>query len=285
MKNLTISPMSSADLDVAIDWAAQEGWNPGLHDAAAFRAADPDGFLMARLAGEPVASISAVRYGRDFGFIGLYIVRPAHRGQGFGWATWQAGMAHLRGRTIGLDGVIAQQDNYRKSGFTLLHRNIRHEGRAVPADAPRHVADTQIVTLASLDFDRINAYDRRFFPAGRIAFLTHWIRQPGALALALLKHDTLAGYGIIRPCRSGYKIGPLFASNESDADHLLRALYGHVAADAPIFLDVPECNPAALRLARQHAMQPMFETARMYTGMPPGMALEHTFGITTFELG
>ena len=37
-------------------------------------------------------------------------------------------MTHLSGRTVGLDGVVAQQDNYRRSGFALAWRNARYEG-------------------------------------------------------------------------------------------------------------------------------------------------------------
>ena len=72
--------------------------------------------------------ISAVRYGSGFGFIGFYIVRPNFRGQGYGLQIWNAAMARLAGRTIGLDGVVAQQDNYRKSGFVLAWNNARFEG-------------------------------------------------------------------------------------------------------------------------------------------------------------
>ncbi|HLA33082.1 MAG TPA: GNAT family N-acetyltransferase, partial [Pseudomonas sp.] len=31
--------MTRAEVDLAIDWAAAEGWNPGLHDADCFYAA------------------------------------------------------------------------------------------------------------------------------------------------------------------------------------------------------------------------------------------------------
>ncbi len=64
----------------------------------------------------------------DFGFLGFYIAAPEARGKGYGWATWQAAMERLAGRTVGLDGVVAQQENYRKSGFELLHRNVRYGG-------------------------------------------------------------------------------------------------------------------------------------------------------------
>ena len=38
---LTISTATRQDLDRIIDWAAAEGWNPGLHDADSFYAAAP----------------------------------------------------------------------------------------------------------------------------------------------------------------------------------------------------------------------------------------------------
>ncbi|MDP2934013.1 MAG: GNAT family N-acetyltransferase, partial [bacterium] len=42
--SLTIRPMVRTELDLAIEWAASEGWNPGLQDANCFYAADPEGF-------------------------------------------------------------------------------------------------------------------------------------------------------------------------------------------------------------------------------------------------
>ena len=134
--DLVIRPANRRELDVALEWAAQEGWNPGLSDAQCFHVTDPEGFLLALHDGEPVASISVVRYGSDFGFLGLYIVRPELRGRGYGHRLWQAGMARLEGRTVGLDGVVAQQENYRRSGFSLAHRNIRYGGQP-RIDAPQ----------------------------------------------------------------------------------------------------------------------------------------------------
>ena len=65
----TIRTLSLQELRVLIDWAAAEGWNPGLEDAAMFQAADPEGFIGAFVGSDMVAAISAVAYGRDFGFI------------------------------------------------------------------------------------------------------------------------------------------------------------------------------------------------------------------------
>ena len=47
--------MTQQEVATAIEWAAAEGWNPGLHDAACFYAADPSGFLVGLLEDEPIA--------------------------------------------------------------------------------------------------------------------------------------------------------------------------------------------------------------------------------------
>jgi len=214
--------MTRVDVDLAIDWAAAEGWNPGLNDAACFRAADPEGFLLGSVDGEPVATISAVRYGATFGFIGLYIVKPGWRGRGYGMQVWNAGLARLAGRTIGLDGVVAQQANYRKSGFTLAYRNVRYAGTSAGAGP----IDARIVPLSSRPFAEVAAYDRAFFPDDRTPFLRAWLVQPQAKAYAVVNGSALAGYGVIRAARAGYKIGPLFA----DGPDLAEALYGALQA-------------------------------------------------------
>ena len=152
---LAIRPLQRSEMGLALDWAAAEGWNPGLADAEPFHAADPGGFLCGWLADEPVALISAVRYGADSGFIGFYIVRPAWRGRGHGLAIWQAAMARLAGRNIALDGVVAQQDNYRRSGFKLAWRGAGIEeegvdtatGKVVVAISPRFFRPAEVDLL------------------------------------------------------------------------------------------------------------------------------------------
>jgi len=273
--------MTRVDVDLAIDWAAAEGWNPGLNDAACFRAADPEGFLLGSVDGEPVATISAVRYGATFGFIGLYIVKPGWRGRGYGMQVWKAGLARLAGRTIGLEGVVAQQSNYRKSGFALAYRNLRYAGTS---PGPGRV-DACIVPLSSRPFAEVAAYDRALFPDDRAPFLRAWLAQPQSKAYAVVRGGAIAGYGVIRPAHAGYKIGPLFADDAELAEGLFGALQAHVPAGAAVCLDVPEGNVAAVALAERHGLAVSFETARMYAGGAPALPLRRLFGVTTFELG
>ncbi|MEE1760333.1 GNAT family N-acetyltransferase [Streptomyces sp. SP18BB07] len=276
-QDLVVTRATLDDWAVVARWAGDEGWNPGLSDPACFFAQDPEGFFIGRLDGEPVSSVSVVTYGDDYAFLGFYLVRPDLRGQGHGLATWKTALAHAGERTVGLDGVVAQQDNYRQSGFEPAHRTFRYSGvvpeTAVPADV-RSVDDAGLLA----------AYDRACHPADRPRFLEHWLTAEGHRALARIVDGRLTGYGVIRPGRDALRIGPLFADTAADA----RALFAGLAAEAAgreLAVDVPEPNTDAVALVEEYGLTPSFETARMYTGPIRPYAAERVFGVTTLELG
>ena len=272
--------MTKSNLDVAIFWAAAEGWNPGLHDDDAFFNTDPQGFFMGFLEKKPISCISAVSYGKDFGFVGLYIVHSKHRNKGYGIKIWNKAIDYLKNQNIGLDGVVTQQENYKKSGFKLAYRNIRYQG----VSKKYEINNDDIVKINSIPFVTLVKYDDQFFPVSRPQFLKYWIKEPESLTLGFLKNSKLLGYGMIRRCVTGYKIGPLFANNKIIAEDLFEKL-NNFAVGSPIFLDIPEINKEAFELVYKYKMKPMFETARMYTKKPPEINLNKVFGITTFELG
>lgn len=278
----TIRAMTREEVaEIAVEWAAREGWNPGLHDASCFYATDPTGFLVGLLDGEPIACISAVAYDATFGFIGFYIVKPEYRGKGYGFTLWQAAMEYLGTQNIGLDGVIAQQENYKKSGFQLAYRNIRYEGRSKRStEQPPH-----IVPLATIAMDELQRYDTTLFPVARQRFTECWVQLPESHAYAAIANGQLAGYTVVRACRNGYKIGPLFADTPELAEQLFVAANNAIEPNSLLYLDIPERNSAAVALAERHNMSTVFETARMYTKNEPTIDLGKVFGVTTFELG
>ncbi len=277
---LNIRNIKQVEMKILLDWASAEGWNPGLHDADCFFAADAQGFFVGEIDGVPVGCISAVAYEQGFGFIGFYIVRSEHRGKGYGMQLWQSAMRYLGQRNIGLDGVVDQQANYQKSGFRLAYRNVRYGAsnlnmlRPVPG----------IVPLKQLPFQQLADYDQAVFAFERQEFLKCWISQPQVCAIGLLQEERLAGYGVLRACREGFKIGPLFADGPAEAEALLAGLTSE-RQTGQIFLDAPEVNPQARQLALRFGMTPVFETARMYTKEPPPIPLAKLFGVTSFELG
>ncbi len=265
-----------------LDWAADEGWNPGLHDAAAFFAADPKGYLGLFVDDELVVTVSIVGYDASFAFAGCYICRPDRRGEGFGLELAQAALARTDVATIGLDGVLEQEQNYERLGFVTAHRSTRFGGEP-RLDA---TADGSSHRLGIDDLDAIERYEHvaSVFPAPRRAFLEQWLTAPGSVAYGVGPRGAVDGYGVIRRCRSGHKIGPLFCDTRAEAELLIATLVRAVDGDL-VFLDAPQPNARAVELARVLGLRPIFETARMYRGPEPGLTLERIFGITSFELG
>ena len=154
MNGLNIRAMRPDEIPLAVDWAAAEGWNPGPADAACFATVDPEGFLIGELDGAPAATVSCVNYDEKFAFLGFYIVRPDLRGGGYGLRIWNAAIAHAGPRVIGLDGVVAQQENYRKSGFQLAYANIRYGGTVAAPPAPHGIVALGDVPFAMLEARR-----------------------------------------------------------------------------------------------------------------------------------
>ena len=280
--NYKIRTMTRQELNIAVEWAAKEGWNPGIYDADAFYETDPNGYFMGFINDEPISCISAVSYGDKFGFLGFYITKAEYRGKGYGIQVWNKAIQYLGNQNIGLDGVVAQQENYKKSGFKLAYCNIRYEGKCGQKIEENSV---NIVKLSKIPFEKLVEYDTSLFPVPRPQFLRLWVQQPESLALGYVNNGELDGYGMVRKCRTGFKVGPLFADNRTIADKLFQKMRAFAGEGTQIFLDVPEVNKQAISLAEQYKMKPMFETARMYSKKPPQIDLKKIFGVTTFELG
>ena len=264
---------------VAISWADAEGWNPGLDDGERFLAADPYSFLSTEHEGEIVATVSCALYGDSYAFIGFYIVRSDLRSNGIGSSLFDRALARAGGRVVGLDGVLAQQGSYERRGFVLAHRNVRWRtvgGGERPAG---------LVDLSSVPVEQLLAYDAAVFGTERERFLRAWIERPAGHALACLHDGRLAGYGVLRPCQLGAKIGPLFADDQEVADALLTGLLAAAGPRTEVFIDTPATNPRATELRARRAMEPSFETVRMYLNGRPPEDVQRVFGVTTFEFG
>ena len=278
---MEIRALSLDEVRTVIDWAADEGWNPGVHDAQLFFSADPQGFLGAFIDDQLVGSISVVCYGDDFAFLGLYLVKPELRGQGIGSQLWAHAMQRVEGRTVGLDGVVDMQSSYASSGFALAYRNIRFGGQVSDVQP---LADA-MVAIGRDDLHRIQPLDHATFGADRSAFLADWLSQPGGHSWAYVEDGQIRGCGTVRACREGFKVGPLVADSALVAAEVFNALAKSVGDGGPIYLDVPEPNVAALDLARAVGLSPVFETARMYAKGNPDLDIPLIFGVTSFELG
>ncbi|MCF1710594.1 GNAT family N-acetyltransferase [Tabrizicola sp. J26] len=274
---MTFRTATRHEMDLILSWAAEEGWNPGLEDAGAFYDSDPQGFFVAEVNGAPVAAISVVNHDPANAFLGLYICRPEWRGQGIGFALWTHAIRHAGPRSIGLDGVAAQQANYAKSGFALIGATQRWEGElAAKGDAAVRIRrDEDLPRLFELD--RVaNGYDRP-------AFLRAWLARAETRQTYVLSDGVIAGFATARRCRNGCKIGPIIAPDSETALVLARAAL-HGMGETQAIIDLPETNEDLRRRLMAEGFVNSFTTARMVRGPTPktGPALQ---AIATMELG
>jgi hypothetical protein len=142
-----------------------------------------------------------------------------------------------------------------------------------------------VVELSSVSFERLLAFDSAVFGSERERFLRLWIERPAGHALACLDDGRLVGYGVLRPCQVGAKLGPLFADDPEVAETLLTGLLAAAGPRTEVFIDMPAANPRAQELRAGRAMELSFEAARMYLNGRPPEDVERVFGVTTFELG
>jgi Acetyltransferase (GNAT) domain/Acetyltransferase (GNAT) family len=277
----SIRRMKRSEIDVAIDWAEAEGWNPGIHDADCFYASDPNGFLIGLLGNEPAAMVSAVAYGDSYGFMGFYIVKPEVRNRTYGVQLWDEGLRYLENRCIGLDSVRPDLVSRKKPEFKPAYTNYRFKW----IKGGKGIVAPEVIELSQASFSIVTAYDCEVFGFSRETFLKCWISRPGTRALGIMKDDKFSGYGVIRECREGFKIGPLFADNAEFARALFEALTRDVKIGQQIYLDTPERNAEAVMIAKDYGMTEVFRTTRMYNRQEPTFPLDKWFGVTTFELG
>jgi hypothetical protein len=284
-----IGPARPGEWTQIVRWAAAEGWNPGRYDAEHFLTQDPHGFLLGREDGEVVSAISVVNYSPDYAFLGFYLVRPDRRGQGFGIATWKAGMAHAAGRSVGLDGVPDQQDNYRRSGFmpaytTLRYSGVPDAGEDTGAGADADAAGGGAILADGVDPRLFGRLDAACHPADRVEFATRWAADPRHVTRVTFHDGQLTGYGVLRPAEDGLRIGPLLATSRRDAEALYVALLAEAGREK-VSIDVPEPHREAQNVAASFGLTPSSATARMYAGPVRSLQQSLIYGVTSLELG
>ena len=278
-----IVPLVRADVDTLLEWAAAEGWNPG-DEAEVFWNTDPQAYLGVRNEdGHLIGAVAAVDYGGRLGAMGLFIVAPPHRGRGLGRQLWAYGRDVLLerldpGAPITIDAVPAMAAFYRDSGFVATHDHHRMRILSTVEDVPA------AVRRVTRPLGSLPALDVRCFGAPRPGFLGAWLEQPDHVAVAHVE-GRLRGYGVLRACRQGFKVGPLFAESVATADALFRGLTAGIPEGSEVFVDVPSVNAPAVQWAARRGGQEVFACARMYYRAAPAIEWSSVFGVTTLELG
>lgn len=296
MPKLSMRTMTHEDLKLVMGWACEENWNVGKHDVTPYYKADPEGYKLLLLDNEPIGSISIVKHSNDFAFIGLFIIRKEYRNQGHGTYLFNAAITHLKERlsakaNIGLYAVPKEITRYQKFGFKDIFKNNQWSVTA-PGKTAAETKSSSIAEISSL-FHEVVEYDKGIFSAPRDVLLTHLLKMPGTTAFAHIKENKIVGYGIIRLCQAGYRIGPLYANSFCSAKILLEDLLNSIATSKEMMsvtLDMPECNKFTHALAEYFNLTqvPENDTQAMFKEVLPEALSENidkNYAVCSLELG
>jgi len=284
LESIELKKLNKNDLTTLIQWASNEGWNPGKNDVDVFWNTDPDGFYGFYYDDRLIAGGAIISYEKEFGFMGLFIVHKDFRSKGIGKKLWYLRRDRLIDRlhdhaSVGMDGVLDMQSFYNKGGFNIAFRDERYEFSSKTIPCSTHVS-----LIEEEDFEKIIAYDSFYFGIQRAIFLKNWLKMAESKAIKYTENNKILGYAVIRKAEIGFKVGPLFAENTMIAEELFKACL-NIDPNNSVFLDIPTTNQNAIDLVNKYNGKYVFECARMYYGASPKIEVNNIYGITTFELG
>ncbi|CDG22368.1 conserved protein of unknown function [Xenorhabdus poinarii G6] len=289
MSKITNSPESQFQVSVATpetwqvveEMARQERWDLGKGDAGRFLNVDTQGFYIGYWQDKPISSISAVNYTQNYTHVGHYIVNPDFRGQGLGLAVWRIAIEHAEGRCIGLDGMPAQEANYKKWGFKTHYHTFRMAGAATKNIVELH----NIELVDQKNIASVIHYDESFVGYSRASLLAEWFFGQGRKGLLKVGNKGIEGVIGLRPSDDGYRIGPFYAVNEHSMKTLMLAAMNEIPQQTNVTLDIPEYAQQTIAFANALGFKTLFHTCRMYRGEP---LVDYQLGINalaSLELG
>jgi len=280
-----------------VRFAISEVWTP-VDYSEIYYPQDPHGFFIGELDGVgPIATVSAVKYGEFYSFIGYYIVEKKYRGRGYGKKLFDHALEYAKGKgpyVVGLDALLVQVGNYQKSGFEVAFTNAKYSFNSKKASEQiKSLEKTtyKIVSAKEGNFEDLKAYDLRHFGAPRQPILEHLVHKQ--VSFVAIENGVIVGVGAANRLAegTGTQIGPLFANNTEIAEQLLLALSHatqHPANGLPemfYFLGT-HANPGSIELTKKFGMEIVFECVRMYNaseGTKLELPLQNIFSFSSFE--
>jgi GNAT superfamily N-acetyltransferase len=284
---MMIRPLTKEDIDDCFALSTQAGWNQLPNDWRRLLWLWPAQCLGAELNRRIIATGTLATYASDngpVGWIGMILVDEAHRGRGVGTAIARAviDLADRLGvRQLGLDASAQGQPIYAGLGFIPSTRSNRWSGGAL-------IDEQRYWQPEKPNWRRLADFDRRASGVDREPLLRDIEADTEMLLACTGDESELRGYGMLRPGRTAWDIGPVVAEDQEAASDVLNQLIGNPnqpARDSAI-IDVIEASP----------MEPIlrdrgFVIARQLTRMckpaspHPPIAGPNIYAAAGFELG
>lgn len=259
---MAVTPFQSSDVASFLELAGTEGWLCEPWEFEFLRESFPQGCLVWREGGRPVAYITSVRYDSS-GWIGNLLVEPDYRRRGIGRVLMQQAVAELLKagvETVWLTASVEGAGLYRNLGFVEVDQILRWTGRGSPRRALTEAPDLSVIRMV----DRGGWGDRR-----------------EALLRLTCNRATVStssgGFLCAQRWEHGVQLGPWGCVIGAQARGLLAQAVE--PGGGKVFLDVPEKNYQAAELLRSSGYTVAGRTSLMYLGADPGYRPEYVYAL------
>lgn len=264
---MEIRALTHEDVPAAMELSRGAGWNQVPADWHRLLDLAPEGCFAGWIDGELVATSTLVTYDGRIGWIGMVLVDPDHRRQGYGSRLFERArqLAHEQGVLAGLDATDAGRAVYGPAGFVDACPIERWCG----VIEPDKTAEGPVRTLDPEEISAVQALDRRACGLDRGDLLEHLLSAEEVTGLVLGEDsrpatgaDDLRGYAAVRPGREHTHVGPVVAPTAEDTTVLLEA--AAEVAEESVIVDVlatewPESFLEGLGLERQRELTRMVD--------------------------
>jgi GNAT superfamily N-acetyltransferase len=289
-KTMTVTLMQPADFKEINQWCIDEGWNIGIYDSEIYYKIDPMHHYIAKT-NERVASLSIIKHSPTFFTLGPFIVHKSYRGQGVGEALWNEAMTQIikeyPDAHIALYAVSEQVERYKKADFipVLTIQRWHLDSNKSLSTSISH----QCTTITNKLIPSVGRYYQNHYVTNRDLLFNELLLKPETNGLVFMDDNVIKGFGFIRPCVRGFRIGALVADTPEIAQILIAGLLVF-AQSAPVFIDVPDSNPHTIGCMNAfHAVRaPQEDTIMMIKGTGYSSYLkkwEQHYGLFSLEIG
>ena len=269
------------------DWVVSEQWDEGEHDADVLYDIDPDGFwAILDDEGRLIGGVAAIAPDDEFGSASMLYLTPEARGHGI-WQRTLTDLMTLIGHRLATDISVTvfvfpdAVDATLPWGFVRLHDEVRMvRPPTLPGEFP---LDEGVIDARDVSQADVISFDAAHTGRAREALWRRWLHLPQSTTAGVTVGDELVGLGTIRPSALGYRIGPLYATDPSVAERLMRRLL-HDARGSRVAMDVPVGNPDAVSLVHAFGFAEDFRTVRMVRGPIPDVPWEQRYATVMLHL-
>ncbi|HTE29173.1 MAG TPA: GNAT family N-acetyltransferase, partial [Chryseolinea sp.] len=209
---ISFRQMTMVDIPTGLQLCRAAGWNQVSSDWELFLKCNPEG---ARVVVDEqdriVGTVTTIRYGGVFGWIGMLLVDPAERRKGLGTKLLVEANTILSGEsTIRLDATSAGREVYRQFGFN----DELTIARMQRASFSGRLDNIELVSpVGANDMDEIMSWDARVFAADRRQLLQLMHGNCPALTLKIRVDGRIVAYCFGREGYAYLHVGPVVATS------------------------------------------------------------------------